>query len=222
LKPESGRTTPFIFDDADIRPSMKAILARIKARAGAPLSLDGSGGTAEAAVEMLYAREKDLIRPRAVFNIQTLTADEKSGETVVTGRDTRFASPLLLRKITGATTGAFFVATIGSGLEERSRTLGAEGRLTESFILDGIASEAVERAVDLLQEFIGRTLGAPAGRLSPGYPGWDLAEQEKVFAVMGKEEIARKTGVSLTSSCYMLPEKSVSGLIFIQGQALPF
>ncbi len=215
MKPEIGRTTPFDFENQDFKPGMPAILARIKTRAGVPLSLDGSGGTAEAAVEMLYAREKDLIRPRAVFIMQELKVDGKSGEIFIPGRDIRFASPLLLRELAGESPGAFFVATIGSGLEERSRSLGAEGRFTESFILDGIASEAVERAVDILQEFIGRTLGAAGRRLSPGYPGWDLADQEKVFAVMGKDEIERTTGVSLTSSCYMQPEKSVSGLILL-------
>ncbi|MFH0802391.1 MAG: vitamin B12 dependent-methionine synthase activation domain-containing protein [bacterium] len=211
--PESGRTTPFDFKNQDIRPGMPAILARLKTRAGAPFSLDGAEETAEAAIEKVYAREKHLLLPRAIFNIHKLHVDVTNGEILIPGHDIYFKSPLLLQKISGESLGAFFVASIGGGLEERARALGAEGKIAESFILDGIASEAVERAVELLHEYISRAFDSLRKRLSPGYPGWDLAEQKKIFAILGEDAVEKSTGVVLTDSCYMQPEKSVSGLI---------
>lgn len=212
---ESGRTTPFSFENQDLRPGMPALLARLKTRAGAPLSLEDVEGTVEAVVENVYAREKHLLRPRAVFNIQKLQVDETVGKILIPGKDMHFKSSLLLQKISGESLGAFFVTTIGGGLEERSRALSADGKITESFILDAFGSEAVEQTVELLHDFLCRTSGAPPKRLSPGYPGWDLADQEKIFAILGKEEVRKNTGVILTDSCYMLPEKSVSGLILL-------
>lgn|GEM_PF-4741975 len=213
--PEIGRTTPFDFENLDLWPGMPAILARLKTKAGAPVSLEGAEGTAEAAIEKVYGREKHLLWPRAVFNIQKLQVDATNGEILIPGKNICFKSTLLLHKLPGESLGAFFVASIGGGLEERARSLGAGGKIAEGFILDGIASEAVERAVNLLHDFLCRTPGAIRKRFSPGYPGWDLAEQEKIFAILGKDAVEKNTGVLLTGSCYMKPEKSVSGLILL-------
>ena len=46
---------------------------------------------------------------------------------------------------------------------------------------------------------------------SPGYCGWDIRGQEKIFRVLHPHEI----GVTLNSSCVMQPLKSVSGVLVI-------
>jgi hypothetical protein len=46
-------------------------------------------------------------------------------------------------------------------------------------------------------------------RASPGQEGWSIQQQRVVFGVVPAEEI----GVRLTSSCLMLPRKSVSFVI---------
>src|SRR5262249_8822488 len=54
----------------------------------------------------------------------------------------------------------------------------------------------------------------PAGvkvtnRISPGYAGWDTAEQSALFALCAGEPI----GVTLNASCVMTPAKSISFLV---------
>jgi hypothetical protein len=46
-------------------------------------------------------------------------------------------------------------------------------------------------------------------RFSPGYCGWHVSGQKKLFAALEPEEI----GITLTPSCLMKPLKSISGVI---------
>jgi hypothetical protein len=46
-------------------------------------------------------------------------------------------------------------------------------------------------------------------RFSPGYCGWHVTGQKKLFAALHPEEI----DITLTPSCLMKPLKSISGVI---------
>ena len=56
------------------------------------------------------------------------------------------------------------------------------------------------------------TIGHRAGilRFSPGYCGWHVSAQKKLFEYLKPEEI----GIGLNESCLMQPLKSISGVIF--------
>jgi len=44
--------------------------------------------------------------------------------------------------------------------------------------------------------------------VSPGYCGWDVSEQQKLFSLVNDMRI----GIKLTESSLMIPIKSISGL----------
>ena len=48
-------------------------------------------------------------------------------------------------------------------------------------------------------------------RYSPGYCDWDTEQQKEVFQAIDAGSI----GVVLTESCFMIPQKSISGVIGI-------
>jgi hypothetical protein len=52
-------------------------------------------------------------------------------------------------------------------------------------------------------------------RISPGYAGWDVAEQAALFRLCPGAPI----GVSLNEACFMTPEKSISWLVGIGPEA---
>ena len=54
-------------------------------------------------------------------------------------------------------------------------------------------------------------------RYSPGYCGWDVSEQKKLFKILPE----KFCGIELTDSCLMHPIKSVSGIIGI-GKSVKF
>ena len=115
---------------------------------------------------------------------------------------------------------ALFAATAGDFIGERMQELTSAGEILLAYTWDCIGSEIAEAACDYLQanlEAAMRVVGLNStSRYSPGYCGWDVREQHKLFALLP----AGFCGISLTSSALMLPVKSVSGVIGIGRQAV--
>ncbi len=113
---------------------------------------------------------------------------------------------------------AVFLCTAGQEIGKRSRATMKEGDLLTGYIYDVIGSETVEAAVDLMQNNLQETASAEGrkitNRYSPGYCGWDVAEQHKLFQLMPENYC----GITLNDSALMNPEKSVSGFIGIGEQ----
>jgi hypothetical protein len=127
---------------------------------------------------------------------------------------TLFSSGSIISKQLGkSSTLALFLATIGPKLEEWSKELMAEGDVLRAYIVDAIASETVEQVAEWLENKIGERAQELewkiTNRYSPGYCGWSVAEQHKLFSLLPDGFC----GVSLTPSALMIPIKSVSGII---------
>lgn len=110
---------------------------------------------------------------------------------------------------------AVFLCTAGHEIGIRSRAAMKDGDLLTGYLYDVIGSEIVEAAVDLMQDNLQETMSAEGrkitNRYSPGYCGWNVAEQHKVFELMPDNYC----GIQLNESALMIPEKSVSGFIGI-------
>jgi hypothetical protein len=108
---------------------------------------------------------------------------------------------------------AVFLCTAGEELGIRSRKEMKEGDLLKGYIYDVAGSEIAEAATDLMQNELEEKMNISGrkitNRFSPGYCGWDVAEQHKLFALMPDNFC----GIRLTPSALMDPVKSVSGFI---------
>jgi hypothetical protein len=110
---------------------------------------------------------------------------------------------------------ALYVATLGTPLAERIQELFATNDLGRGWMLDAVASSGADRLSDLLASRFEEELGSdgrPGARVlpySPGYCGWTVRGQKKLFARLGPGKI----GVTLNDSCLMTPIKSVSGVL---------
>lgn len=108
---------------------------------------------------------------------------------------------------------AVFLCTAGEEIGIRSRKAMKEGDLLTGYIYDVIGSEVVEAAADLMQNSLREEMSAEGrkitNRYSPGYCGWDVAEQHKLFQLIP----GNFCGIKLNASALMDPEKSVSGFI---------
>jgi len=111
---------------------------------------------------------------------------------------------------------ALFAVTIGPAVtEEVERTI-ASGDLALGAILDAGASGAAELGADYLARyyqahFINQE-SSPAMavmRYSPGYCGWHVTGQFKLFAYLRPED----AGITLRESALMEPMKSISGVM---------
>lgn len=110
---------------------------------------------------------------------------------------------------------AIFLCTAGDEIGIRSRKAMQERDLLRGYIYDVIGSEIVEAAADLMQGELEKTVKSAGrkitNRYSPGYCGWDVAEQHKLFQLLPDNFC----GIRLTPSALMDPVKSVSGFIGI-------
>jgi hypothetical protein len=110
---------------------------------------------------------------------------------------------------------AVFLCTAGAEIGIRSRRAMQERDFLKGYIYDVVGSEIVEASADLMQADLERSMIAGGkkitNRYSPGYCGWDVAEQHKLFQLIP----ANWCGISLTPSALMDPVKSISGIIGI-------
>ena len=110
---------------------------------------------------------------------------------------------------------ALFAATVGDRVTADIRALFERNQPALAAMLDSVASAAADRLAGLLDPqylaWIGEA-GADGWRAypySPGYCGWHVTGQRRLFARLQPEEI----GVTLNASCLMQPLKSVSGVL---------
>ncbi len=108
---------------------------------------------------------------------------------------------------------ALFLCTAGEEIGYRSKRAMKDGDLLKGYIYDITGSEIAEAAADIMQNILENKVSSEGKRItnrySPGYCGWDVVEQHKLFTLFPYNFC----GIRLTPSALMDPVKSVSGLI---------
>lgn len=110
---------------------------------------------------------------------------------------------------------AVFLCTAGQEIGGMSRELMMGGDPLKGYILDVIGSIVVDAAADLMQNALAKSVIQSGqkitNRYSPGYCGWSVGEQHKLFQLIPENFC----GIKLTESALMDPVKSASGIIGI-------
>lgn len=109
---------------------------------------------------------------------------------------------------------ALFAATVGAAASAEIPALFARGDPALGYTLDVIASEAASGLADQLADRFRESLPAESGNravlpYSPGYCGWHVSGQRRLFEYLRPDAIA----ITLTGSFLMQPLKSVSGVL---------
>ena len=109
---------------------------------------------------------------------------------------------------------ALFVCTAGPGISDWSHRMMPDDPL-KGFIADILGSVVVETAIDVIHQKLNDQMEEAGlkitNRYSPGYCGWFVFEQHKLFSLLPKDIC----NIKLTESALMMPIKSVSGFIGI-------
>lgn len=120
---------------------------------------------------------------------------------------------IIQRQLRGSEAYALFVCTAGTQFESFQRQLVREGDMVRTFIADALGSVIAEKTADSmerhLQESIDKLHWHHTNRFSPGYCGWHVSQQQRLFPLFE----GHTCGVVLTESSLMVPVKSVSGVI---------
>lgn len=112
---------------------------------------------------------------------------------------------------------ALFAVTLGREVPRAISDLFDRQDPALASMLDAYASEGVELAAERLENRYVDSLTTTSGpdpdrgvlRYSPGYCGWHVTGQRKLFQFLNPGDV----GISLGKSCLMQPLKSVSGVI---------
>ncbi len=148
---------------------------------------------------------KEIIEVKSVHRI--LPLNKKNNFIHINGSTT-----INSRKISGALEKcdkiAVFIVTLGQAVDNIiSKTQSTNLQL--SFIIDSVASLAVELGADFIQNSMRNELDSYENmtvRYSPGYCDWPLKEQEKIFSLLP----LNPAGIHLSKNCLMSPKKSIS------------
>ncbi|MBN2489395.1 MAG: methionine synthase [Planctomycetes bacterium] len=205
--PIGSRLEEFRLDVAalDLRP------ARVAAAAGYP-----GGHAPEPFAHMIretleaVAAHADVRAGFRLFPPGALTLEDRAFRLAGVGFE---AGAIIGRSLRGSTAAAVFAATVGRAYDDWIRAHFDRNDLVRGFLIDAIGSEIAEAAAEWLDAQI--VAGAAArglaatNRLSPGYCGWCVAEQHKLFGFLPE----RFLGITLTATSMMIPLKSVSGVV---------
>ncbi|MGO9480918.1 MAG: vitamin B12 dependent-methionine synthase activation domain-containing protein [Candidatus Kryptoniota bacterium] len=146
---------------------------------------------------------------------------DRNDYTVRVGSRSFDIKKTVFQQLKNAKSIAAFVCTAGDEIVDRSRQLMKEGELLKGYVYDVFGSLVVEEAMDIIQESLRNKMQESGlnitNRYSPGYCGWDVSEQKKLFSLLPD----KFCGIELTDSCLMRPIKSVSGIIGV-GKSVKF
>jgi hypothetical protein len=203
------------FSPADVAPDRVAALNQLGIPPGAEVS---------PRTERLYASAADQlareVRPAGV--LAEVTADAFAA--VFAGEGKNAAESPVADIFPRAEHLALFAVTLGEPIGAALRACFAAGDFALAYMLDALASVGADRLAELAEQRYAAllrdrgwtTADGAALRYSPGYCGWDVSGQRKLFAYLRPEPI----GLTLTESCLMQPLKSVSGVLIAGPKAI--
>lgn len=158
---------------------------------------------------------REICSIKAEYTIFNDVKFDSAQKTIEINNVSFFIKKIVFGQINKSESAAIFLSTAGEEIGIRSSKAMKERDFLKGYIYDVVGSEVVEAAADLMQNSLQKNLGLAGlkitNRYSPGYCGWDVAEQQKLFGLIPDNSC----GISLTSSSLMHPVKSVSGIIGI-------
>lgn len=108
---------------------------------------------------------------------------------------------------------ALFALTVGAKVSQQIDWLFAQNDFALGSMLDSVASAAADQLAALVENDYLRKVSTrsdrQALRFSPGYCGWHISGQQRLFEYLMPKEI----GITLRPSYLMEPLKSISGVI---------
>lgn len=134
---------------------------------------------------------------------------------IICGKTKFLTGKIIGQQLKNSETVAIFAGTAGPAFEVWSKELFDQGDFPDGYIADLLGSEIIEAAIDWMEIKLQQKLDLHSlkmtNRYSPGYCGWNVREQFKLFSLLPNNFC----GIRLTDSALMVPIKSVSGIIGI-------
>ncbi len=162
-------------------------------------------------VTQCAAHYRSSLAPRYRYRVCKVRGGASDTAQVYLDGEFSVEGPGIYRLLRDVRYAAFFVLTIGDRLETEVEALGHEDFM-QPYVLDGVASTYVQGVLEVLHREIEAVAEAAhcglTHRFAPGYHNWALPQQQPLFDLLQAHEI----GMKLSPSCFMIPQKSLSGV----------
>lgn len=166
-------------------------------------------------IEDILKEAREICTAKAQYTIFPGIKFEENSWSVEIGNISFSIKKIVFKQIKRSDSAAIFLCTAGAEIGIRSKRAMQERDLLRGYIYDVVGSEIVEAATDLMQIELEKEVilsgSKITNRYSPGYCGWDVSEQHKLFKLVPDNYC----GIRLTESALMDPVKSVSGIVGI-------
>lgn len=143
---------------------------------------------------------------------------EKSDKHIVLENNLIIESAGLAKLLSNSIEVVLMASTVGSEITDKIHHEVESGDASFGVVLDAVASETADAALDWMVDFINKLIRREGKiltkmRYSPGYGDLPLLNQKKIFDILG----LTKLGLSITERYMLLPEKSVIAIAGIEG-----
>ena len=158
----------------------------------------------------LLEKAKKIAKPKALYRESYI---EHKGEDRVTVNGVTFESRILRKNLEKAERVFPYIATCGNELDQIN--ISSEDFLKQ-FWLDTIKATVLGTAMKYLDDYLHRKYAL--GKTSAMNPGsgdvkvWPIEQQKELFSLFG--DVEALIGVRLTGTFLMVPNKTVSGILF--------
>ncbi|WP_156968218.1 hypothetical protein [Desulfobacter vibrioformis] len=153
----------------------------------------------------------DHIHLKATACIGDIQIDHGNKTVALKQSDTVFESERFTRFLGGADQLLIMGITGGQAVADEIRQLQKDKRMTGAVIVDAAASEIVDEGFDWLmalynKELVRERRTLKLKRFSAGYGDFDIRFQADIYHILKMETL----GVTMTQTCILMPEKSVT------------
>jgi len=166
-------------------------------------------------IREILAESEKLVRPEGGYALYKSICVNRENNTTIIGDIELGTKSIVTRHMDKAGLIAVFACTAGAEISKLASEYNKKGHTVHAYIADSIGSIVVEHAMNKIQERLKLQMEEKGlkitNRYSPGYCGWELKEQSKLFGLLPENFC----GISLSDSMLMKPIKSVSGIIGI-------
>lgn len=156
----------------------------------------------------MIQKATELANPKVVFGPAFITARHEDGVSI---DSYRFYCKLMRNNLTDVNRVFPFAATCGRELYEWSESI-------DDFFIkywaDHIMEVILRNAIAVIYDTIRNKYGVTKiASMNPGsLDGWPIEQQDELFKLL--ENVQEDIGIKLTESYLMVPQKSVSGILF--------
>ena len=169
-----------------------------------------SYGSMTDTIKNLFNEAVKQVRPKAMYK-ENYIDEKKDGRVVIAGA--LFKSNVLRRNLDTVERVFCYVATCGTELEGFCLD---PSDFMEQYLVDELKEMALRAALDYLRKHIKEEYKiSKIATMNPGSGDadvWPIDQQRELFSLLG--DVYGILGVTLTDSCLMTPNKTVSGIYF--------